>query len=117
MDNATQGEGMTDAMGSALAASAPTFDPAGDRPAADGQPQGLEAVFDVPVRVQAVLGRARMPISELMAMKPGFIIELDRRIGEPVDILVNNRLIARGEVVMIDNMLGVTLTEIVRQDS
>ena len=77
---------------------------------------GLEAVFDVPVKVQAVLGRSRMEIGELMRLKPGDVVELDRRVGEPVDIYVNNRLIARGEVVLIDNALGVTLTEIVRQD-
>jgi flagellar motor switch protein FliN/FliY len=81
------------------------------------EPAGLEALFDVPVRVQAILGRARMPISELMALRPGVVVELDRRIGESIDILVNNRLIARGEVVMIDNSLGVTLTEIVRHEN
>ena len=79
-------------------------------------PAGLEAVFDVPVRVQAVLGRARMSVAELIQMGPGHVVELDRKVGEPVDIFVNNRLIARGEVVMIDNALGVTLTEIVRQE-
>lgn len=78
---------------------------------------GLEAVFDVPVKVQAVLGRARMPISELLQLTAGTVIELDRRVGEPIDIFVNNRLIARGEVVMIETSLGVTLTEIVREDS
>lgn len=77
---------------------------------------GLEAVHDVPVKVQAVLGRSRMPIGELLRLKSGMVVELDRRVGEPVDIFVNNRLIARGEVVMIDNSLGVTLTEIVRQE-
>lgn len=77
---------------------------------------GLEAVHDVPVKVQAVLGRSRMPIGELLRLKTGTVVELDRRVGEPVDIFVNNRLIARGEVVMIDNSLGVTLTEIVRPE-
>ncbi len=77
---------------------------------------GLEAVHDVPVKVQAVLGRARMPIGDLLALSSGTVLELDRRVGEPVDIFVNDRLIARGEVVLIDNALGVTLTEIVRPD-
>jgi flagellar motor switch protein FliN/FliY len=76
----------------------------------------LEAVFDVPVKVHAVLGRSRMEIDELMRLRSGDIVELDRRVGEPVDLFVNNRLIARGEVVLVDNSLGVTLTEIVRQD-
>lgn len=76
----------------------------------------LEAVYDVPVKVQAVLGRSRIAIGALMQLKAGAVIELDRRVGEPVDIFVNNRLIARGEVVMIENSLGVTLTEIVREE-
>ncbi len=76
----------------------------------------LHAVYDVPVKVQAVLGRSRIPIGELLGLKVGMVIELDRKVGEPVDIFVNDRLIARGEVVLIDDMLGITLTEIVRQD-
>lgn len=77
----------------------------------------MEAVYEVPVKVQAVLGRARMPIGDLLRLRTGTVVELDRRVGEPVEIFVNNRLIARGEVVMIDSSLGVTLTEIVRQDT
>ena len=91
----------------------------GEQPAAAAASErsdSLEAVFDVPVKVQAVLGRSKMEIGELMRLRPGDVVELDRRVGEPVDIYVNNRLIARGEVVLIDNALGVTLTEIVRED-
>ncbi|TCM17745.1 flagellar motor switch protein FliN/FliY [Novosphingobium sp. PhB165] len=86
------------------------------RPETPPTPDDLQAVFDVPVKVQAVLGRSRMDIGDLLRLKPGMVVELDRRVGEPVDIFVNNRLIARGEVVLIDSTLGVTLTEIVRQD-
>lgn len=86
------------------------------RPAAPPAPDDLQAVFDVPVKVQAILGRARMDIGELLRLKTGAVVELDRRVGEAVDIFVNNRLIARGEVVLIDNTLGITLTEIVRQE-
>lgn len=81
-----------------------------------GEP-GLAALLDVPVKVQAVLGRARMPIGELLKLEIGTVVELDRRVGEPVDIFVNNRLIARGEVVLIEGVLGVTLTEIVRDEA
>jgi flagellar motor switch protein FliN len=81
-----------------------------------GEPN-LEALYDVPVKVQAVLGRSRMPIGDLLKLQIGSVVELDRRVGEPVDIFVNNRLIARGEVVMIENVLGVTLTEIVREEN
>lgn len=89
-------------------------------PLAPSKPVGdlvdLHAVLDVPVRVQAVLGRARMPIGELLRLSAGMVIELDRRVGEPVDIFVNDRLIARGEVVLIDDALGITLTEIVQSE-
>jgi flagellar motor switch protein FliN len=89
-------------------------EPVSDEPEAAAE--RLEAVYDVPVKVQAVLGRSRIAIGALMQLKAGAVVELDRRVGEPVDIFVNNRLIARGEVVMIENSLGVTLTEIVRQE-
>lgn len=96
---------------------APPAQPASaPRPSAPPTAEDLQAVYDVPVKVQAVLGRAKMDIGELLRLKPGMVVELDRRVGEPVDIFVNNRLIARGEVVLIDNALGITLTEIVRQE-
>lgn len=83
---------------------------------AEIMPGTLDAMHDVPVRVRAVLGRARVPVGDLVRLRPGMIIGLDRRVGEPIDIFVNDRLIARGEVVLIDNALGVTLTEIVRSE-
>ena len=76
----------------------------------------LEHVFDVPVTVSAVLGRTRLDIAALVALAPGAVLELDRRVGEPIDVFVNNRLVARGEVVLIDEKLGVTMTEIVKND-
>ena len=76
----------------------------------------LEAVFDVPVQVSAVLGRARMEVGELLRMGPGTVLELDRRVGEAIDIYVNNRLVARGEVVLVEDKLGVTMTEIIKAD-
>jgi len=79
-------------------------------------PADLEAVFDVPVKVSAVLGRTKMKVSDLMQLDRGSILELDRKVGESIDVFVNNRLIARGEVVLVDNQLGVTMTEIIAQD-
>ena len=77
----------------------------------------LEAVYDIPVQVSAVLGRATMQVSQLLKLGRGAVVELDRKLGEAVDIYVNNRLVARGEVVMVDdNRLGVTMTEIVKSD-
>ncbi|MBV8792014.1 MAG: flagellar motor switch protein FliN [Pseudolabrys sp.] len=76
----------------------------------------LEAVFDVPVQVSAVLGRARMDVGELLRLGPGAVLELDRKVGEAIDIYVNNRLVARGEVVLVEDKLGVTMTEIITAD-
>ena len=76
----------------------------------------LEAVFDVPVQVSAVLGRARMDIGDLLKLGPGTVLELDRKVGEAIDIYVNNRLVARGEVVLVEEKLGVTMTEIIKAD-
>lgn len=80
-------------------------------------PRDLEAVYDIPVVVSAVLGRVSMPINQLLKLGRGAVVELDRRLGEPIEIYVNNRLVARGEVVMVDDeRLGVTMTEIVKSD-
>ena len=76
----------------------------------------LEAVFDVPVQVSAVLGRSKMEVGELLKLGPGTVLELDRRVGEAIDIYVNNRLVARGEVVLVEEKLGVTMTEIIKAD-
>ncbi len=76
----------------------------------------LEAVFDVPVQVSAVLGRARMEVGELLRLGPGAVLELDRKVGEAIDIYVNNRLVARGEVVLVEDKLGVTMTEIIQTE-
>jgi flagellar motor switch protein FliN/FliY len=76
----------------------------------------LEAVFDVPVQVSAVLGRAKMDVGDLLKLGPGTVLELDRRVGEAIDIYVNNRLVARGEVVLVEDKLGVTMTEVIKAD-
>jgi len=78
--------------------------------------EDLEAVFDVPVQVSAVLGRARMDVGDLLKLGPGAVLELDRKVGEAIDIYVNNRLVARGEVVLVEEKLGVTMTEIIRAE-
>lgn len=94
---------------------APTPDPGGAamergaRSAAD-----LAAVYDVPVNIQAVLGRSNMDVAALLRLTRGSVIELDRKVGEAIDIYVNNRWVARGKVVVVDDRLGVTMTEIVK---
>ena len=77
----------------------------------------LEAVYDIPVTLSAVLGKTTMQVNQLLKLGRGAVVELDRKLGEAIDIYVNNRLVARGEVVMVDdNRLGVTMTEIVKTD-
>ncbi|MCV6576140.1 MAG: flagellar motor switch protein FliN [Cohaesibacter sp.] len=95
------------------------IDQAGDGSPEEPSPKNaadLEAVFDVPVRVSAILGRAKMPVSELLNLDVGNVLELDRKVGEAVDIYVNARLVARGEVVLVEDKLGVTMTEIIKAD-
>lgn len=77
-------------------------------------PKDLEAVFEVPVQISAVLGRATMPVHQLLKLGRGAVVELDRRIGEAIDIYVNNLLVARGEVVVVEDRLGITMTEIIK---
>ena len=87
--------------------------------APDARPQSakdLEAVYEVPVQISAVLGRATMQASQLLKLGRGAVVELDRKVGEAIDIYVNNRLVARGEVVIVDERLGVTMTEIVKAE-
>lgn len=82
------------------------------------QPQtgrSIEAMLNVDLRVQVILGHARMPISQLLKLSRGSVIQLDRRIGEPVDVVINDRLVARGDLIKLDgDRIGVTLTEIVK---
>jgi len=75
----------------------------------------IRAMLNVNLDVQIVLGRSRMPINQLLALSRGSVIELDKKIGEPVDVMINDRLVARGDLVKVgENRIGVTLTEIVK---
>ena len=77
----------------------------------------MHAIYDIPVQVSAVLGRTTMQVSQLLKLGRGAVVNLDRRIGEPIDVYVNNRLVARGEVVVVDDKLGITMTEIVKSEN
>lgn len=85
---------------------------------ASGNPSNeeLSAVYDVPVQLAAVLGKTSMPVNQLLRLGRGAVVELDRKVGEPVEIFINNRLIARGEVLIVDDHLGITMTEIIKGD-
>ncbi len=77
----------------------------------------LNAIYDIPVQLAAVLGKTSMPVNQLLRLGRGAVVELDRKVGEPIDIYVNNRLVARGEVLIVDDHLGITMTEIIKSDS
>ena len=81
-----------------------------------GTAQDLEAVYDIPVQVSAVLGKSTMEVNQLLKLGRGAVVELDRKVGEAIDIYVNNRLVARGEVVVLEDRLGVTMTEIFKSE-
>jgi flagellar motor switch protein FliN/FliY len=87
-----------------------------DRTPPPSSSKELEAVYDIPVQVSAVLGKATMQVSQLLKLGRGAVVELDRKVGEAIDIYVNNRLVARGEVVVVEDRLGVTMTEIIKMD-
>lgn len=89
----------------------PPLEDSGEKSAAD-----LATVFDVPVNISAVLGKSHMSVAQLLKLNKGSVLELDRKVGEAIDIFVNNRLIARGEVVVVDDRLGVTMTEIIKTE-
>ncbi len=87
---------------------------------ADSTPQqisrDLEAIYDIPVQISAVLGKTSMQVSQLLKLGRGAVVELDRKVGEAIDVYVNNRLVARGEVVVVEDRLGVIMTEIIKSD-
>ncbi len=95
---------------------AKTLSGGGDKEETIGSGRGLESVMRIPVLLQVVLGSASMPVANLMKLGRGAIVPLDHRVGEPVDVVVNGRIIARGEVMVVEDdnsRFGVSLTEIV----
>ncbi len=94
-------------------ASAPPARIADDEPVSAAE---LAPVYDVPVRISAVLGKSVIDVHELLSLGRGSVLELDRKIGEAIDIYVNNRIVARGEIVIVDEQLGITMTEIIKDD-
>lgn len=81
--------------------------------AAGGEPIGLGGLLDVPVRVTVQIGRTRMRLAELVELGPGSIVHLDREAHEPADILVNGKVVARGEIVTIEDRYGVRISEVI----
>lgn len=76
----------------------------------------LDAVQDIPVQISVVLGKTTLQVSQLLKLGRGAVVELNKKVGEPVDIYINTRLVARGEVVVVEDRVGVTMTEIIKGD-
>jgi flagellar motor switch protein FliN/FliY len=77
--------------------------------------QGHSAVYEVRVEVSAVLGTAMMPISQILKLGRGAVVELNRKVGEPIELRANEALVGYGEIVVVDDKLGVTMTEVIRK--
>tara|TARA_R110002126_G_scaffold131756_2_gene275672 strand:+ start:245 stop:589 length:345 start_codon:yes stop_codon:yes gene_type:complete len=109
-DNTQQGQGLEQAIDQAtdaVAAQAASLE--------DGAaPIGIESLLDVPVRVTVQIGRTQLSLGELVQLRPGALLPLDREAHEPADILVNGKIVARGEVVTIDNTYGVRITDLAK---
>lgn len=97
-------------------ATAPATAPAAEGGMATIDNLSLETVYDIPVQITVVLGRTSMQVNQLLKLGRGAVIELDKKVGEPIDIFVNNRLVARGEVVVVEDRIGVTMTEIIKAE-
>ena len=80
---------------------------------ANGKPASLDLILDIPLTVTVELGRSKMLINDLLQLGQGSVIELTKLVGEPLEVLVNNKLVARGEVVVVNEKFGVRLTDIV----
>jgi flagellar motor switch protein FliN/FliY len=113
MSDQTAPEDATPKAATAMAETERPEPVAGDRASGDR----LSAIYDIPVQLAAVLGKTSMPVNQLLRLGRGAVVELDRKVGEPIDIYVNNRLVARGEVLIVDDHLGITMTEIIKSDS
>lgn len=116
MSTENNGIGLEDFATSATEQAAPAAPSAevGEQDAkANAASEQMEAMYEIPVKITAIIGTATMPVNQLLKLGRGAVVELDRKLGEAVDIYANNRLIARGEVVVVDdNHIGVTMTEI-----
>ena len=88
--------------------------PTGSLKKADGAPgRGIEFLYDVPLQISVEVGRSKILLRDLLNMGEGYVIELDKLAGEPLDLYVNSRLIARGEAVLVGDKFGIRLTDVV----
>ncbi len=96
---------------------APAFEELPDGAAANSSAEpDIDVILDVPVTLSLEVGRAKMSVGNLLRLNQGAVVELDRRAGDPLDVLVNGALVARGEIVVVNDKFGIRLTEVVSQD-
>ena len=91
-----------------------SFQPFTGNVGANGQPENIGLIMDVPLEVTVELGRTKKSIKEILDFAPGTIVELNKIAGEPVDVLVNGKYVAKGEVVVIEESFGIKITEIIK---
>ncbi len=99
--------------GSAPPSGVPTPSPGGGNEAPTGPVQSLDFILDIPLRLTVELGRTRMSIREILELGQGSVVELSKLAGEPLEVLVNEKLVARGEVVVVNEKFGIRLTDII----
>ena len=85
----------------------------GEEAASSGETKSMDLILDIPLTVTVELGRSKMLINDLLQLGQGSVIELTKLVGEPLEVLVNQKLVARGEVVVVNEKFGVRLTDIV----
>jgi flagellar motor switch protein FliN/FliY len=105
---ASEPQGGAGALGGGAGGAAPA-----KKPTQSGPVQSLDFVLDIPLRVTAELGRTKMSIREVLELGQGSVIELSKLAGEPLEVLVNDKLVARGEVVVVNEKFGIRLTDII----
>ena len=108
---AEEAQAAAEAAGASASASAQQ--PSGSSSASAGKDRNLSLILDIPLRVAVELGRTKMPVSELLNLTQGSVIELNKLAGESMEVLVNDKLIARGEAVVVNEKFGVRLTDII----
>lgn len=98
---------------------APAFEEVSDSAVANGQSAepDIDVILDVPVTLSLEVGRAKMSVGDLLRLNQGAVVELDRKAGDPLDVLVNGALVARGEIVVVNDKFGIRLTEVVSQQN
>ena len=76
----------------------------------------IQAVYDVPLQVSAVLGKSSMKVQQLLKLSRGSVVELDKKVGDAVEVFINDRLVAKGEIVLVENKIGITITELIKKE-